>query len=155
MRYRSLTVCSIILALTALPVAADQTDELARLHEEAAQLRQALERLEIRIRALERQNEDPVAPKDNGQPEASRSKAMPAAQISPLVSLKQNWSQVQPGTPEDGVQALLGKPERVLRIDGAPVWYYMYHMYPGIGRGSVFFNANGNVSSAQSPSFGW
>jgi hypothetical protein len=147
-----LLACGIVIALATLSSAADQTDELARLREEAANLRQALERLETRIQTLERQNQDPVAPKDNGQPEASRSEAMPAAQISPLVSLKQNWSRVQPGTSEDRVQALLGKPERVLRIDGALVWYYMY---PGIGRGSVFFNANGNVTSAQSPSFGW
>jgi hypothetical protein len=144
--------CGIVVALATLSSAAGQTDELARLREEAAQLRQALGGLETRIQALERQNGDPVARKDSGQPEASGIAAMLAAQISPLVTLKQNWSQVQPGTPEDRVQALLGKPERVLRIDGALVWYYMY---PGIGRGSVFFNANGNVSSAQSPSLGW
>ncbi len=53
---------------------------------------------------------------------------------------------------EDGVQALLGKPEGELRIDGNPVWYYVH---PGIGRGSVFFNGDGRVSSAQSPTFGW
>ena len=144
--------CGIVVALATLSSAAGQTDELARLREEAAQLRQALGGLETRIQALERQNGDPVARKDSGQAEASGIAAMLAAQISPLVTLKQNWSQVQPGTPEDSVQALLGKPERVLRIDGALVWYYMY---PGIGRGSVFFNANGKVSSAQSPSLGW
>ncbi len=147
-----LLACGIVLALTTLSVAADPTDELARLREEAAQLRGALDRLDARIRTLERQDGGPVAGKDSGQPEASRSEAIPISQISSLVSLKQNWSQVQPGTPEDRVQALLGKPERVLRIDGALVWYYVY---PGIGRGSVFFNANGKVSSAQSPSLGW
>jgi hypothetical protein len=147
-----LLACGIVLALTRLSVAADPTDELARVREEAAQLRQALDRLDARIRTLERQDGGPVARKDSVQPEASRSEASPAAQIFPLVSLKQNWSQVQPGMPEDRVQALLGKPERVLRIDGALVWYYIY---PGIGRGSVFFNANGKVSSAQSPSLGW
>jgi hypothetical protein len=50
------------------------------------------------------------------------------------------------------VQALLGAPEKVMRIDGALVWYYVY---PGIGPGSVFFNASGKVSSRQSPSLGW
>jgi hypothetical protein len=147
-----LLACGIVLALTTLSVAADPTDELARLREEAAQLRGALDRLDARIRTLERQDGGPVTRKDSGQPEASRSEAIPVSQISSLVSLKQNWSQVQPGTPEDRVQVLLGKPERVLRIDGALVWYYVY---PGIGRGSVFFNANGKVSSAQSPSLGW
>jgi hypothetical protein len=50
------------------------------------------------------------------------------------------------------VRALLGAPEKVLRIDGALMWYYAY---PGIGPGSVFFNASGKVSSRQSPRLGW
>ena len=49
-------------------------------------------------------------------------------------------------------QALLGKPEKALRIDGSLVWYYIY---PGIGRGSVFFNGDGRVSTTQSPGLGW
>ncbi len=92
--------------------AAGQDDELVRLHQEAAALRQALERLEARIQALE----------GNAG----------AASASPGYSN--------------------GKPEKVLRIDNTPVWYYIY---PEIGRGSVFFNGNGKVSSAQSPSLGW
>ncbi len=144
--------CGVVIALATLSSAADQTDELARLREEAMQLRQTLEGLEARIQVLENQNRNPTTRKNTGQPEASRSGATPATQISALVSLKKNWSEVQPGTPEDRVQALLGKPERVLRIDGSLVWYYIY---PGIGRGSVFFNGNGKVSSAQSPSLGW
>ena len=141
-----------VVALTALPAVSDQTDELARLREEATQLRQRLDGLETRIRALEDQNPNPVARKDGGPPEASRSEPTPANPVSPLVSLKQSWLQIQPGTPEDKVHQLLGKPEKVLSIDRARVWYYVY---PGIGRGSVFFNANGKVSSTQSPSLGW
>lgn len=147
-----LLACGIAIAVTTLSVAADQSDELARLREDAVQLRAALNRLEARIQALERQNGDSAARKDSGQPGGLGSQAVPTTQISSLVLLKQNWSQVQPGTPEDRVEALLGKPERVLRIDGALVWYYIY---PGIGRGSVFFSGNGKVSSAQSPSLGW
>jgi hypothetical protein len=142
----------VVVALTALPAVADQTDELARLREEATQLRQRLDGLEARIRALENQDPDPGARRDGGAPEASRSEPTPANPASPLVSLKQSWSQVEPGIPEDRVQALLGTPERVLHIDGARVWYYVY---PGIGRGSVFFSADGKVSSTQSPSLGW
>jgi len=117
--------------------AAGQDDELARLHQEAAALRQALDRLDARIQALER---------NTG---ASRSYS---GSIDALASLKRRWSQVVPGLPEDKVEALLGKPEKVLRIDNTLVWYYLY---PEIGRGSVFFNASGKVSSRQAPGAGW
>jgi outer membrane protein assembly factor BamE (lipoprotein component of BamABCDE complex) len=73
-------------------------------------------------------------------------------QISPLAQLKHSWSQVEPGTPRERVQALLGAPQKVLHIDGTLVWYYVY---PEVGPASVFFNASGKVSSRQSPSLGW
>ncbi len=120
--------------------AAGQDDELVRLHQEAAALRQALERLEARIQALE------------GNAGAASASPGYSKGIDALASLKRGWSQVVPGLPEDKVEALLGKPEKILRIDNTPVWYYIY---PEIGRGSVFFNGNGKVSSAQSPSLGW
>ena|SRR6266571_3958413 len=123
---------AIAAALTALPARADPADELTSLRQEAAQLRQSLEGLDARIRALEK-NENP-------QP------------ASPLFLLQRNWSEIQPGTPQQRVDALLGKPERVLRINGDLVWYYLY---PGLGRGSVFFDGEGKVSSAQAPRLGW
>jgi hypothetical protein len=133
--------------MTALAAAADQSDELSRLREEAAQQRRGLEGTETRIRALEQKSGEAA-----GREDASRAGTALATQVSPLVQLKQSWSQVEPGTPEDRVRTLLGAPEKVLRIDGALVWYYVY---PGIGPGSVFFNASGKVSSRQSPSLGW
>ena len=128
----------IALALSA--PATGQEDELARIRGEAAVLRQALDRLEARIQALERN-----AGATSASPGTSRS-------IDALASLKRGWSQVVPGLPEDRVEALLGKPEKVLRIDNTLVWYYLY---PEIGRGSVFFNASGKVSSRQAPGAGW
>jgi len=136
-----LLACGIVAALSTVPALADQSDDLTRLHEEAAKQRRDLEETEGRIRTLEQQKGDaPV----RGAP--------PAPQVSELVQLKKNWSQVERGTPRDRVEALLGKPEKVLHIDGALVWYYVY---PGVGPGSVFFNASGKVSSRQSPSLGW
>jgi hypothetical protein len=129
------------MALTALPAAADESDDLSRLREEAAQQKRELEATQARIRTLEQK----------GGVAASANSA-PAKQPSPLVQLKRSWSQVEPGTPQDRVQALLGTPEKVLRIDGALVWYYVY---PEVGRGSVFFNASGKVTSRQAPSLGW
>jgi hypothetical protein len=153
-----------MVALAAPSAWADRSEELARLREEAAQFRQSLEKLEARIQALENQQRN----QDSPRTEALRGSAEPAQpapgsgaaslpnsspnNISPLVALKQNWSQVQLGISEDRVQALLGNPERRLRIDGNLVWYYIY---PGIGRGSVFFRSDGSVATTQSPSLGW
>lgn len=138
------TACGFVIALSALSAGAGPTDELTRLREEAAELRQKLDQLDAKIRALENQS-----PASSGQAAGARPEAG-SAQAIPL--LKQSWSQIGPGTPREKVQSLLGPPEKVLRIDGSTVWYYAY---PGIGRGSVFFTESGKVSSLQSPSFGW
>jgi hypothetical protein len=152
---KSLAASAIVLALISLPVAAEQSGELARLREEAAALRQSLDRVNAQIHALENQSQDPALSKkvEPSQPLPAPPAPLAApASLEPIVSLKQNWSQVKRGIPQQKVQSLLGQPEKVLRIDGNTVWYYTY---PGIGRGSVFFSDNGKVSTAQSPSFGW
>jgi hypothetical protein len=132
-------------ALTAFPAHADPADELTSLRQEAARMRQSLDDLEARIRALESANSDARSPNNT-----ERTKAAPAE--SALFLLQRNWAGIQPDTPQERVDALLGKPDRVLRINGDLVWYYVY---PGLGRGSVFFNGEGKVSSAQAPRFGW
>jgi hypothetical protein len=132
--------CGLAIALSAAPAIADQSDDLTRLREEAAQQRRDLEGTEARIRALENQTGNAAARDASAQP------------ISSLVQLKKSWSQVEPGTPLERVAAVLGPPEKVLHIDGTLVWYYAY---PGIGPASVFFNARGVVSGRQAPTFGW
>ncbi len=159
-RFGPLAALGVAVALSASPVRADPTEDLARLKQEAAQLRHSLDQLEAKIGALEnRQGGRNVAPSATGPasnpgPEGSPANApgstakSVATEVTSLAALRQNWSRVQPGTTDDAVQALLGKPERVLRIDGSPVWYYLY---PGVGRGSVFFTLDGKVSSTQAP----
>jgi hypothetical protein len=139
MTTRILRTSGLALLLVAHPAVADQSDELTRLRDEAAQHRRDLEGTEARIRAMEQGSGESTA-------------ALAATQDSPLVQLKKNWSQIEPGTPQDRVRALLGPPQKVLHIDGALVWYYVY---PGVGPASVFFNTRAVVSSRQSPSFGW
>jgi hypothetical protein len=139
------------IGLSAVRAAADQSEDLTRLREEAAQQRRDLEGTESRIRALE-QGSGKATGRETAQPGLALPDGPSPTPVSSLVQLKKSWSQVEPGTPQDRVQALLGPPNRVLNIDGALVWYYAY---PGIGPASVFFNANGAVSSRQSPSFGW
>jgi hypothetical protein len=150
----ALLACAVAAACAAAPARADPAEELGRLRDEAAQMRRSLDRLDARIRALESEiggsrggigpAQEPVAPPA----------IAPAVRLdaSPLLQLRRNWSQVEAGIPSDRVEGLLGKPEKVLRIDGSVVWYYVY---PGLGRGSVFFDAGGKVSSAQPPSAGW
>jgi len=150
-RSPSLVALGIALALAAPSAWPDPPDELTGLREEAAQLRQSLERLE----AIEAQRR-PTA-ENSTVPPSSKTESMPAPRIVPtdvssLVTMKQNWAQIETGAPEDKVHALLGEPQKVLRIDGSLVWYYAY---PGIGRGSVFFNRDGKVSSTQAPAPGW
>lgn len=132
-------------AVTALPSYADQADEIARLREEAAALRQSLDKLEARIQALE------SATPGARPPMASPNGPGKRPEISP-VSLQQSWSEVRPGVAKERVDALLGKPERVMRINGDLVWYYVY---PGLGPGSVFFSTAGKVTAAQPPRVGW
>ncbi|HEY6241082.1 MAG TPA: hypothetical protein VIW78_09600, partial [Burkholderiales bacterium] len=129
-----------LIALALSAPAAGQDDELARIREEAAAMRQALDRLDARIRVLEGKSATASAPPAYGK------------SLDALASLKRAWSQVVPAMPGDKVEALLGKPGNILRIDNTLVWYYIY---PEIGRGSVFFDSSGKVSSKQAPALGW
>jgi hypothetical protein len=142
----ALMACGFVIALTAQSAGADSSDELGQLRKEAAELRQKQDQLDAKIRALEPQSPASPAQPGGARPEAASKSAYP------LPLLKQNWAQIEPGTPREKVQSLLGPPEKVLRIDGSTVWYYAY---PGIGKGSVFFTEGGKVSSLQSPGFGW
>lgn len=162
-RRRSLAAAfGVAAALVLAPAWADSADELARLREDAAQLRRSLEQLEARIHALEarqRERQDRDGSGAAGEPPRAARPPAPASapepplpSVSSLLSLKQSWSQIEAGAPEEKVRTLLGKPERVLAIDGNVVWYYAY---PGVGPGSVFFNRQGKVTSFRAPSFGW
>ncbi len=121
-------------ALTMPPARAQRTDELASVKQEQARLRESLENIDRRIRALE-----------------GASSSSPAGRPAAL-DLQRKWSEVQPGIAKAHVDELLGTPERVMRINGDLVWYYIY---PGIGRGSVFFNNEDKVTATQPPTPGW
>lgn len=161
-----LAAFAVALALAAAGSRADDPDELMRLRQEAAQMRRSLDQLDARIRALENADRKPDDRRGTDAAKPASAEAAPArpapdyaattpagapSASSPYL-LRRNWSEIQPGISQDRVDALLGKPERVLRIDGNVVWYYVY---PELGRGSVFFDGRGKVSSAQSPRPGW
>jgi len=69
-----------------------------------------------------------------------------------VVVLRNSWRHISAGIRQDDVKETLGPPTRETLINGKVVWYYYY---AGLGAGSVFFNADGRVSSSQSPNLGW
>ena len=121
----------VVAGFVALPAFADRAEDIARLRQEAADLRERLDQLDGKIQAL-----------DAAQP-AAPSPASPSP-----TSLRESWSQVRSGVPKDKVHALLGKPTQVMRINGDLVWYYVY---PGAGPASVFFNGEDKVTAVQAP----
>lgn len=121
----------------ALPAGAQTTDELAALKQEQARLRQSLDDIDRRIRALE-------------------GASAPAGTTTPRIEVPQTtyptlqraWSEIQPGVMKARVDQILGKPAREMLINSDRVWYYVY---PGIGSGSVFFNSQDKVTATQAP----
>ena len=87
----------------------------------------------------------PVAP-----PPASSTRPAAAANASVVVPRAQ-WRRVQTELTMDEVDGLIGAPTTTFELAGKTVWYYYY---PGIGAGSVFFDARGRASSVQRPAGG-
>lgn len=133
-------------AFAALPALAQPTDGLESLKQEQARLRQSLDAIDRRIRALE---------EARGAPAPAPAPAVDRAAVgsgNSLVALQRNWAEIKPGIAKTRVDDLLGKPDREMRINGDLVWYYVY---PSIGRGSVFFSENEKVTAIQAPISGW
>lgn len=135
---------SLLLALSvaaALPASAQTSDELTALKQEQARLRQSLDEIDRRIRALE-----------GGS--AAAGMTPPAVEVRQAASLtlQHAWSEIKPGVMKTQVDQILGKPAREMSINSDRVWYYVY---PGVGSGSVFFNSQDRVTAAQPPRPGW
>ncbi len=138
--------------LVSMPAYADRADDVARLREEAAVLRQSLDKLDAEIRALEMEGARPEASAASARPEAPARPEVQKVQAEPsLVSVHRSWSEIRRGLSKDRVGEVLGAPGSILRINGDLVWYYVY---PGIGKGSVFFNGEDKVTAVQAPNFG-
>lgn len=64
---------------------------------------------------------------------------------------RDGWLQVKEGMTQADINTLVGAPQKIFALNGKTVWYYVY---PGVGAGSVFFDANGRASSYQKPPVG-
>ena len=174
-----------VLALAAGPAAAADTGDAA-LRKEVKALEERVRLLEQRVGSLEGRSQHapeakptaqapPPAPPPAYYPPVTATPAAPAANVAtppaivaapaanattppagyltPEAALRVSWSKVRQGIGEREVVDLLGQPSRKMTLDGRTVWYYVY---PGTGRGSIFFTDAGRVSSSQSPfGLGW
>lgn len=63
-------------------------------------------------------------------------------------TIRENWHTLEKGMSNQEVSNLLGAPTRSFRLKNKLVWYYDY---AGIGKGSVMFSDNGEVTDWQEP----
>jgi hypothetical protein len=156
-----------VLVIVAAGPASGQDSETQALRKEVEELRQKVQKLE------EQQTKTPaaagaVAPGEKSSA-AAASQAVPQQGASPavprgaeahpaasapnsIIALRQSWSRVAKKMSQAEIADVLGQPTKETRIDGKRVWYYYY---PGVGGSSVFFKADGHVSSYQPPNTGW
>ena len=175
---RTLTYTLLILAIIPLWAAsgAEGEDEgTAAVAKQIEELQQRVERLDGRVRELERrlssepaqqlQDQEksdantPPAEEGKSLGSAAEREAEPQPSESPSgvdrekPSISQRWRTLERGMTAEAVEALLGLPQRVIEVDSKIVWYYRY---PNVGAGSVVFTANKRVSGWQKPPFhGW
>ncbi len=148
MRRAALSALALMAALAAMPALAQPADELESLKQEQARLRQSLDAIDRRIRALEEARGTPASA-------PALAPAVDRAAVgsgNSLVALQRNWAEIKPGIARARVDELLGTPDREMHINGDLVWYYVY---PTIGRGSVFFSESDKVTAVQAPISGW
>ena len=134
-----------------------QRQELEALQQQLEEQRQMLNELDQRIETLitngaSAGDRPPLGGK--AAPDSRGGSKDDAGTVSPpsVASLRESWQQVVRGMPAQDVLATLGPATREMLINGRRVWYYIY---PGIGRGSVFFNSDSRVTSSQAPVSGW
>jgi hypothetical protein len=148
--------------------AARADDDIAALRGRLDQIKELVAEFETRLNALEAaRSSAALSPPQTGatavaatEPAAASKPAPiapppsatpPAAAEAPVVVPRAQWRRVQTGLTMDEVTALIGTPTKTFELAGKRVWYYYY---PGIGAGSVFFDANARASSFQRPAGG-
>ena len=164
-----------ILPLLAASGAEGGDEETGALAKQIAELQQKVERLDARVKELERRlsaepakglqdrgntgKNSPAAAEEEFRGRSAEGKAEnPPAQSPSGVdkekpSVSQRWRTLERGMTAEAVEALLGLPQRVIEVDDKIVWYYRY---PNVGAGSVVFTPEKRVAGWQKPPFhGW
>jgi SmpA / OmlA family len=145
------------LSAALLPAHAQEQDP-ASLQKEVDQLRQEVQSLKEQVKSLQEAPTAATPPQTQPavkQPTPAPNQVEPAPAKPPagsITALRESWSHVEKGMTKAQIQEVLGPPTNELTINSKLVWYYYY---AGIGGSSVFFNADGRVSSHQRPTVGW
>jgi len=145
---------ALLIALVSVgtPLAARaETGEVAALRQEVTELKQVVERLDGRVERLERQLSSPPA-KSSFQGSQSPAAPVPPspAPAAPAESVRDHWRRIDHGMTTQEVEALLGPPQRTMKVNTRTVWYYTY---PDVGSGSVVFAPDDGVADWQVPPF--
>jgi len=142
----------IALLAVGTPLAAGaETGEVAALRQEVNELKQVVERLDGRVERLERQLSSPPS-KSTFQGSQSPAAPVPPspAPAVPAESVRDHWRRIDHGMTTQEVEALLGPPQRTMKVNTRTVWYYTY---PDVGSGSVVFAPDDGVDDWQVPPF--
>ena len=157
-----------LFAVALVTGAARADDEIIALRGRLDQIKELVAEFEARLSAVEAARNSAAhsppaattaAPASELAPAAAAvpvtpppaSSARPAAGDAPVVVPRAQWRRVQSELTMDEVHGLIGAPTTTFELAGKTVWYYYY---PGIGAGSVFFDARGRASSVQRPAGG-
>jgi hypothetical protein len=134
-----------------VPLAAHaQASDTGALREEVKDLKQVIQRLNARLEGLEKRLAPGAAATAQPVAASETPSALPSASATPTPSLREHWRQIDHGMSAQDVQALLGAPQRTMKVSVKTVWYYTY---PEIGSGSVVFADDGSVEDWQTPPF--
>ena len=157
----------LIVSLCAAPLVHAAGDETTQLRNEINALKQKLNRLDARLRAVESQKSAqhkhtaPAKPSNTRQPAtsaAAQSEAPEAGTTAetaeelnkpdPAAALDKAWKSLSKGMSQDEVHKLLGEPTHRLQLPPNVIWYYTYR---GKGSGSVTMSSDGRVVDWQHP----
>ena len=142
------------------PVSFAQDDEAA-IRKELDALKQTMERLEERLRELEKRPVEasepaPSPPSEETQTPPAAPAPHSAASFPEELSktqekaIREQWKKIKRGLTEQEIETLLGAPKNTLEVDNQMVWYYRYEE---VGS-TVVFAHDGRVIGWQKPIFG-
>jgi len=127
-----------------------QSEDPAALRRELTDLKRSVEGLNAKIESLERRLVDQRTPAAQEAAEAAPQTSDTPSPPAPGTRPQERWQRLTQGMTFQDVEALLGRPQRMIDVSPKTVWYYAY---PDIGSGSVVFNQESGVIDWQAPPF--
>jgi SmpA / OmlA family len=148
--YPGVALIVLPLWLCATAAAPGEGGEVAALRQEVKGLKEVVQHLSDRVERLEGRLS---ARPELGSPTAAPA-AAPATQPTPspgsAATIRDHWHRISHGMTTQEVEALLGRPQRTMKVNANTVWYYTYE---DTGSGSIVFAHDGSVIDWQTPPF--